>query len=135
MIKALVFDFYEVLGLSPAGWEIKLNQELVDWIHAHASKYKLGLISNADSNWLKPYLKQHKLKFDVTVISSEVGFTKPDARIYQHALSQLKVEPEAAVFIDDIAQYVEAAQQEGMQGIVYDNNQQLFTELKKLGVE
>jgi epoxide hydrolase-like predicted phosphatase len=134
-IKALVFDFYDVLGLVPSGWQVEFNQKLADWIKLRRDKYKFGLISNAESSWLKPYLQKHELEFDATVISSEAGMMKPDPRIYRLAIKQLGFDPGSIVFIDDIAEYVEAAKKEGLQGIVYTSNEQLFAELKQLGVE
>lgn len=133
-IKALIFDFYDVLGLSPVGWKVEFNQELADWIAQQREKYKIGLISNAEASWLRPYLQEHGLDFDSTVISSEVGVMKPHPEIYQLALSQLQIEPNEAVFIDDIPQFVRAAKQEGMQAIVFENNQQLFHDFQEMGI-
>ncbi len=66
---------------------------------------KLGLVSNAfDPGWLlQGDLEQMGLaeRLDVAVFSSEVGFRKPDRRIFERALQALEVEPGNALFVGD----------------------------------
>ena len=40
--------------------------------------------------------------FPVRVYSSDVGYRKPDPRIYRHALDQLGVPPAEALFVGDL---------------------------------
>src|SRR5581483_9321612 len=40
-------------------------------------------------------------RMDVTIFSYEVGFRKPNPRIYRHALELLDVSPEDAIFVGD----------------------------------
>jgi putative hydrolase of the HAD superfamily len=57
--------------------------------------------------------------FDVVVDSSEVGFRKPDPRIFHRALELLGgVAPENALFLDDYEGNVRAARSLGVHGIV-----------------
>lgn len=57
--------------------------------------------------------------FDVVVDSSEVGFRKPDPRIFRRALELLgNVPADRAVFLDDYEGNVVAARALGMQGIL-----------------
>jgi epoxide hydrolase-like predicted phosphatase len=56
--------------------------------------------------------------FDVIIDSSEVGMRKPDPRIYQLTCEQLGVEPEAAVFLDDNLENVEAASALGIETVL-----------------
>ena len=53
--------------------------------------------------------------FDFVVDSSFVGYRKPDRRIFEHALTQLGVEPQQAVFFDDYEGNVRAARELGIQ--------------------
>ena len=52
--------------------------------------------------------------FDVVIVSYEVGFTKPDPRIYQLCLAQLGLSATEAVFVDDRVPNIEAAQKLGI---------------------
>jgi putative hydrolase of the HAD superfamily len=57
--------------------------------------------------------------FDVVVDSCEVGFRKPDPRIYRKALELIgDVAPARAIFVDDYEGNVRAARSLGLQGIV-----------------
>lgn len=54
---------------------------------------------------------------DSVVLSCEVGCAKPSAQIYQHALDQLGVSADAAVFIDDQLAYCAGAVALGMKAV------------------
>lgn len=61
--------------------------------------------------------------FDAIVDSAHVGVRKPDPRIFQLALEQLGgVPPESAVFLDDFAGNVAAAERLGMRGILVEDD-------------
>jgi putative hydrolase of the HAD superfamily len=53
--------------------------------------------------------------FDVVVVSCEVGCAKPDPAIYELTLRRLQVEAEAALFVDDRTENLEAARAIGLQ--------------------
>lgn len=99
-------------------------------------RYRLGVLSNTDpihvahmeSNF--PFL----LLFHARIYSCSVGATKPNPLIYREALRTCKISAEEAVYIDDVADYAQAAQRLGMTGIVFQSPEQLRTELDKLGI-
>ena len=81
----------------------------------------VGIISNtneAHSLWLHENVPELK-KFHTVLLSSEVGMLKPDAEIFQHALDKLGISAAQAIFIDDLAENVVAAQALGMAAIVH----------------
>ena len=55
--------------------------------------------------------------FEVVVDSSHVGMRKPDPRIYLLTCERIGVDPEAAVFLDDNRDNVEAARALGMDAV------------------
>ena len=63
---------------------------------------------------------------------TRVGLAKPDPRIYRLALERLRVAPEQAVFIDDVAANVEGARQVGMHAIRFQSPAQTRQELASL---
>ena len=67
-----------------------------------AGRYQLGLVSNFYGN-LGRVCDDLGLRalFAVVVDSAAVGFTKPDPRIFTHALRELGLEPRQAVFVGD----------------------------------
>jgi epoxide hydrolase-like predicted phosphatase len=104
-----------------------LDLDLVDYVRGLRSRYKTGLLSNAFSDLRRMITDVLKIAdiFDVMVISAEVGFVKPDRRIYHLALERLRVAPEEAVFIDDFLHNVQGAQAIGMQAIHFQNSIQV----------
>lgn len=64
--------------------------------------FKLGLVTNASPS-VQIVLKQHKLKehMDCVVISSDIGYRKPDARIYETALEKLGLKASDCYFVGD----------------------------------
>jgi putative hydrolase of the HAD superfamily len=110
------------------------NTILLEYIRSLKPAYKIGLLSNIASNWIRDSFltEEEQGLFDTMVLSFEVGMTKPDPRIFTLATERLRVTPEEAVLIDDIDTYVEAAKAEGMQGIVYQDMEQAKTELEHL---
>jgi len=67
-------------------------------------QFRLALVSNFDHPPTAHRILQregiHSL-FDVIVISADVGWRKPHARIFLHALAALKISPSEALFIGD----------------------------------
>jgi len=54
--------------------------------------------------------------------------------IFREALKACKVKAEEAVYIDDIAAYVEAARRLGCRGICFQSPEQLRRELGQAGI-
>lgn len=111
----------------------RIDRELVDLMRSLRPAIKVGLISNAWSE-LRAYIEEQNFAdaFDNMVISAEVGFAKPDPRIYQAALQNLQVLPAESVFLDDMLRNVEAARKIGMHAIHFVKPNQAIAELKTL---
>jgi glucose-1-phosphatase len=102
-----------------------------------SKRYRLALLSNTD-----PIHVQHMEAtytffafFPTRIYSCAVGASKPNPLIYKEALRALKVKADEALYIDDIAAYVEASKRLGMAGIHFQSPAQLTSDLKSLGVE
>ena len=68
------------------------------------------------------------------VISGEVGFSKPDSRIYEIMLARSAIDPHRAVYIDDVATNAKAAQPFGIHGIHFTTPSALREELVRLAL-
>jgi len=98
--------------------------------------YKLYLLSNA-SLMQKDYWKRFKAHdlFDGRVVSSEVGFVKPQPEIYQYLLKQYDLIPDECVFIDDSQANCEGAYYCGIHPIVFHGDyDEVYEEFKKLDI-
>jgi putative hydrolase of the HAD superfamily len=84
--------------------EIRLRAYALPLLAAlRRSGCKTGLVSNTDAKLTDHDLDVLKLRdqFDAVVLSSQVGMKKPDPRIFDIALRQLRVPPHEAVHIGD----------------------------------
>lgn len=109
------------------------NAELFQYITELKSQYKIGMLSNAAGDWLLDLFTSDQVKlFDATALSYQTKAVKPMPQAYAGAAEQLGVETSECVFIDDQERYVTAAREAGMQGIVYQDNEQLRRELGAL---
>jgi putative hydrolase of the HAD superfamily len=109
------------------------DSALFDFLRRQRKTVKTGLISNAWSG-LRSVIVNEKLDdaFDAMIISAEVGVAKPDAGIFRLALEKLGVEPQEAVFVDDVLVNVEAAQAVGMHAIQFTRTEAVLAGLKPL---
>ena len=86
------------------------NAGMDDLVSRLSKTYPLYLISNTNELHFEFIKKNYPViqKFQKCFPSHEVGFRKPEREIFERALTFAKVRPQEAVFIDDIAQFVEA---------------------------
>lgn len=112
------------------------NQPLVAWIgQLKQAGIKTAVLSNmgdsvhesihAAFDWLND--------LDVQVWSYLLGFAKPDPAIYRVALERLGVSPERALFLDDKAENIAAAQALGIHALQFTTVEDLLVQLKAAG--
>ena len=72
-------------------------------LDALRADYALALVTNGASCWQREKLAASGLadRFEVVVVSGELGTAKPDPAVYAHALSELGAEPGDAVMVGD----------------------------------
>jgi len=70
--------------------------------------------------------------FDVVIESSVVGARKPEARFYQLALKRLEIEPQQAVYLDDLGINLKPARAMGMTTIRVESAAQALAELEQV---
>jgi putative hydrolase of the HAD superfamily len=107
------------------------DREVSEIIRSLKGKWRLGLLSNTDPLHFHYIVSTFPIitVLEKWILSYEVGFKKPDARIFQRAMEWASVEPEKILFIDDTKRHVEAAVSLGMQGIHFHSSKQLKEEL------
>jgi len=110
----------------------RLDEALVAFIRDLRPTYKTGLLSNAWPDLRKALENVWNVAdaFDEIVISAEVGFVKPDARIYHQMLDRLNVPPERAIFVDDFPENIAGAHAVGMQAVRFKNPKQALRDLR-----
>jgi HAD superfamily hydrolase (TIGR01549 family) len=128
----VVMSFEEFCAM----WNSSLEARTIlpdDLFKQLGGRFRLGLLSNTDPIH-RTYLETHfsfVRYFQAKIYSNEVGMSKPSPAIYQAALAALGVIPAEALYIDDVAEYVDAARQLGLDAIHFQNPRQLARELTR----
>lgn len=109
-----------------------INQPMLAWATA---LQRAGLLTAILSNMGPEVLSTMRQEFawltnfSQLTWSCELGIAKPDAAIYSFTCTELGVEPQDAVFIDDNATNIRAAQEFGLHAILFTNVEQLRLDL------
>lgn len=101
------------------------------------NRCKLAILSNHAKAWSEYMIQTFDLfkSFDQMIFSCDVGLRKPDPKIYEIALKQLKCDPDECIFIDDKKRNTDAAEKLGIKGIVFEESSKLVDDLSRLGVK
>jgi len=80
---------------------------VLDAIKVLATNFRLGVVTNGLADAQRGRLRASGLEsyFKAIAISDEVGYAKPDERIFHAALDQLCVTPDRALFVGDSIEY------------------------------
>ena len=82
--------------------------------------FKTGCITNnvksasAQSTWRNPDVDSAMSLFHHVIESSKIGIRKPDPRIYKMMLTQLDVDPNRSIYLDDLGINLKPARDLGM---------------------
>jgi epoxide hydrolase-like predicted phosphatase len=103
----------------------EINTDMVDLVmRLREAGLRTGILTNNVREfrdlwrWLLPYDEI----FDDIVDSHEVGMRKPNAAIYELALTRLSAVAGRTAFLDDVLSNVEAAERLGLFGVVVDED-------------
>ncbi len=140
-------SFCEQLQLRPANEAdfakaasniFELNVEIVPLVvQLDRAGYGLGILSNTcDAHWdwvEKTYPSLIDL-FPLKILSFKAGAVKPDAEIFQTAVSQTGLDRNSIVFTDDLAENVDGASSFGLQAVKFKSVRQLARDLREIGL-
>jgi epoxide hydrolase-like predicted phosphatase len=105
-------------------------------LNAKKAGYKTCVCTNNNGIRLPILIERFELTkdFDCIVSSHEIGYTKPDKRLFEALLSKLNVQPSELVYSDDNPERLAGAKELGIQTFVFENFGQFLSDLNKLGV-
>lgn len=110
-----------------------INAGISALLRSLKKKYRLLCLSNTNV-WHFEYCRETFPvlgQFDAFILSYRVGARKPRSRIFREALRAAGTPPHQCVYIDDVPEYVRAAQALGMRGINFTSVEQLKQALKQ----
>jgi epoxide hydrolase-like predicted phosphatase len=115
---------------------LEVHDAMVDEVRRRrAEGYRTALVTNnvreGAAAW-RALLPLDEL-FDAVIDSSEVGMRKPNPAIYLHTLEVLgAVDPQRAVFLDDIQGNVDGALRAGLHAILVETPEQAIADLASI---
>ena len=108
--------------------ESAVNQEVIDKLQELREKgVKVYLASDhsayrREDLWERVGLKEY---FDGHFFSCDLGVTKADPEYYDKVMSELALQPEEVVFLDDEKENVEVARSKGIKAVLYKSMDQI----------
>lgn len=131
-VDTIIPEFIEATGITiPETYSMlndfvtrfDINHSIHPVINAAKDKFNVGLLTNMYPRMLNKILKMNLIPdigWKAIVDSSEVGFQKPHAGIYEIAEKQSQVNPDEIFFVDNGIEHIEAAAKRGWQTMLYD---------------
>jgi putative hydrolase of the HAD superfamily len=120
-------DFWRAVQLDPAVendylQRLSLSPDVIEFLCDPPSCLsEIWCLSNDVSEWSRKLRERFGLGQLMRgfVISGDVGARKPDAAIFQKLFAEMSLEPSQAVLVDDRQPNLDAAQQLGMETILF----------------
>jgi len=112
----------------------RIDPDIREFLASLKNDYLIALLSNAWTGTRKVLDEYYNCLglFHHAIISAEVRLVKPDPAIYHLMLDQLEVKPGQAIFVDDLQENIDAAEQLGIHGIHFLNAQQAISDVRQL---
>lgn len=110
-----------------------IDKKVIDIIKKTKKNYTTVLFSNQIENWLEKVVDDNKLRslFDYFINSYNIGFKKPDPKIFFEVLRITSSKPSEILFVDDSFKNIETAKQMGINTIQFENFKQFLFQYKK----
>jgi putative hydrolase of the HAD superfamily len=100
--------------------------DVVEVLTQLRQRYRLSILSDGQSAYAVPELQAAGLLefFNPVIVSGDLGYRKPDVRIFKRALSAMKLKPSEVLFIgNDMYRDIFGAKQLGLKTIFFKSNQ------------
>ena len=120
---------YEVLPLLAGD----VRPEMLEAVRRCSERLATAMLTNnVVGMTLNPDMARITALFDTVVESSVVGVRKPDPHFYEIACERLGIEPEEAVFLDDLGVNLKPAREMGMTTIKVEDPAVAIAELEQV---
>jgi putative hydrolase of the HAD superfamily len=126
-------EFWKTLGYTDEYPEIEeefleecytIDPEFIQIAGKLRENYKLAMLSNDLKEWSEFLRNKFNINqfFEAIVISGEVGYRKPDKKIFEILLKKINSKPEECIFVDDKLENLNAASKLGIKNIRFIRN-------------
>ncbi len=107
-------------------FRLQLYPEVKNVLDELFQRFKLAALSDAQSAWALWEMRAVGIDayFHPIIVSGDLGFRKPDKRIFKAALSVLDLRPENVIFVgNDMYRDIYGAKQLGIKTVFFSSNQ------------
>lgn len=117
------------------GGPIHGTVEILEEVHAR-NEHRLYGLTNWSHETFPVALERYDFlqRFEGIVVSGTEKVKKPDPKIYEILLERYDIQPETALFIDDVPRNVAAAREKGINAIQFHSPDQLRKTLQDWGI-
>ncbi len=115
-------EMYRSLSLR----RLQLYPDVIPVLESLAGRYKLAVVSDGQRAWAVPEMRATGVQkfFAPMVISGDYGFRKPDERLFDIALSELRLSADEVIFVgNDMYRDVFGAGRLGIKTVFFSSNQ------------
>ena len=112
------------------------NKEVTDVVRRLLGKVPLAMISNTNRLHFDYCYRTFPILKEIGqfILSCDVGFRKPDPRIYQAALARFNIPPQKTIYVDDLEELIRAGKGLGLEAIQFEGAERLKEALSQRGV-
>jgi glucose-1-phosphatase len=114
-----------------------LDQQMTRLGKSLTKRYGVWLASNTDEVHYDYIIRNFPeiLFYKGAALSYQMGTKKPEIEYFTKAIELFGIQPDQAVFIDDLSENVEGARKIGIVGIQFTNYPALVNELTRIGLD
>lgn len=111
-----------------------LDVTLRDYAASLRPAHTTAILSNSADGARREEQRRHGFEdlVDVVLYSHEIGLAKPDAAVYTYTSDRLGVRPDEIVFLDDVAENVEAARALGWHAVLHTDTESSIRQVDAL---
>ncbi|MBK6013973.1 HAD family phosphatase [Streptomyces sp. MBT53] len=120
-------DTIEELRLTDIDSWSRVDNSMVTYVQTLRERARVALLSNIPADHADAFLAAQPWLHDLDDIafSGKIGAAKPDPAAFRHCVIALHAAPADFLFVDDREENVRAAQAAGMNGHVFDGQEEL----------
>lgn len=112
----------------------KINEKMIELVDGLRDKgYRVGLLTNRSlesaARLRKMGIDRH---FDTMVVSSEIGYSKPEPQAFKLLAKNLKAKLRELIFVDDAKESLSSAKKLGIYPILFRNYESFLKDLSQL---
>lgn len=117
--------------------EQKPIENMLNLLKKLKKNYKLMALTNIGDGWLEFKREKYELDkyFEKIFASCDMHMYKPNPKVYEKVLKDLKVKGEECIFIDDKSRALPPARKLGIHTIQFKGQEELEKELKELSIK